>query len=214
MWKALLKSPVLSISPLCYTRFFWLIFEYLKSIDQPKTPSSMIFPCERMDSAAEYWEKVLLGYQAPRPISPSPRQRDLRIIDWSLQTVGLQAWSENRKVHGERSFFGGFGPEKCRKAGKGLITFIFRYKIYPDAPRARVAELADALDLGSSGATRRGSTPLSRTTSLFLLFQYPFPYRQEFNGLMRMFLWFIIPSQNRQALTARLFSGFDETPLL
>ena len=29
---------------------------------------------------------------------------------------------------------------------------------------ARVAELADALDLGSSGATRRGSTPLSRTT--------------------------------------------------
>ena len=29
---------------------------------------------------------------------------------------------------------------------------------------ARVAELADALDLGSSGAIRRGSTPLSRTT--------------------------------------------------
>ena len=28
---------------------------------------------------------------------------------------------------------------------------------------AKVAELADALDLGSSGATRRGSTPLFRT---------------------------------------------------
>ena len=28
---------------------------------------------------------------------------------------------------------------------------------------ARVAELADALDLGSSGEIRRGSTPLSRT---------------------------------------------------
>ncbi len=29
---------------------------------------------------------------------------------------------------------------------------------------ARVAELVDALDLGSSGATCRGSSPLSRTT--------------------------------------------------
>jgi hypothetical protein len=34
------------------------------------------------------------------------------------------------------------------------------------SPSARVAELADALDLGSSGATRRGSNPLSRTTNL------------------------------------------------
>ena len=32
-------------------------------------------------------------------------------------------------------------------------------------PSARVAELADALDLGSSGEIRRGSNPLSRTTN-------------------------------------------------
>ena len=32
---------------------------------------------------------------------------------------------------------------------------------------ARVAELADALDLGSSGETYRGSNPLSRTTFNF-----------------------------------------------
>ncbi len=30
---------------------------------------------------------------------------------------------------------------------------------------ARVAELVDALDLGSSGETRRGSSPLSRTSN-------------------------------------------------
>ena len=33
--------------------------------------------------------------------------------------------------------------------------------------RASVAELADALDLGSSGATRGGSTPSTRTILLF-----------------------------------------------
>gem|GEM_PF-2163263 len=38
---------------------------------------------------------------------------------------------------------------------------------------ARVAELADALDLGSSGETFRGSTPLSRTTSPSLLSWQP-----------------------------------------
>ncbi len=32
---------------------------------------------------------------------------------------------------------------------------------------ARVAELADALDLGSSGETRAGSTPVSRTFCLW-----------------------------------------------
>ena len=31
---------------------------------------------------------------------------------------------------------------------------------------ARVVELADTLDLGSSGATCRGSNPLSRTTKI------------------------------------------------
>jgi hypothetical protein len=34
-----------------------------------------------------------------------------------------------------------------------------------NAPCARVAELVDALDLGSSGEIRRGSSPLSRTTA-------------------------------------------------
>ena len=37
---------------------------------------------------------------------------------------------------------------------------------YPTAVVARVAELADAQDLGSCGETRGGSTPLSRTTRL------------------------------------------------
>ena len=48
---------------------------------------------------------------------------------------------------------------------------------------AGVAELADALDLGSSGAIRRGSTPLFRTTlpyteEVIILFAalLPFPF--------------------------------------
>ena len=44
-----------------------------------------------------------------------------------------------------------------------MILFIFQSRIFLTFPRARVAELADALDLGSSGETFRGSTPLSRT---------------------------------------------------
>ena len=65
--------------------------------------------------------------------------------------------------------------------------------MFLNSPSARVAELADALDLGSSGVTRRGSTPLSRTTlhfsstrhspTYFLLSScillLPFPYRQN-----------------------------------
>jgi hypothetical protein len=35
------------------------------------------------------------------------------------------------------------------------------------APYAKVAELADALDLGSSGETRGGSSPPFRTINLF-----------------------------------------------
>ena len=38
-----------------------------------------------------------------------------------------------------------------------------RRKTITPQPLARVAELADALDLGSSGETRAGSTPVSRT---------------------------------------------------
>ena len=49
------------------------------------------------------------------------------------------------------------------KEGKGLIIFIIQSKMSLVFPIARVAELADALDLGSSGVTRRGSNPLSRT---------------------------------------------------
>ena len=57
--------------------------------------------------------------------------------------------------------------EKVRE-GKGLIIFIIQIKMFLTLSSARVAELADALDLGSSGATRRGSNPLSRTSSFFL----------------------------------------------
>jgi hypothetical protein len=60
--------------------------------------------------------------------------------------------------------------------GRGKIYWILRawrvpglkkqpIDFIPNRPRARVAELADALDLGSSGETCRGSNPLSRTTS-------------------------------------------------
>jgi hypothetical protein len=46
--------------------------------------------------------------------------------------------------------------------------------------RARVAELADALDLGSSGETYRGSSPLSRTIYPFKqlqhIFSVPLPF--------------------------------------
>ncbi len=42
-----------------------------------------------------------------------------------------------------------------------LMKSLNHYFLVP----ARVAELVDALDLGSSGISRRGSSPLSRTTS-------------------------------------------------
>ena len=47
-----------------------------------------------------------------------------------------------------------------------IIMFIICVHLRKSASHlvhARVAELADALDLGSSGVTRRGSNPLSRT---------------------------------------------------
>jgi len=48
---------------------------------------------------------------------------------------------------------GGCGDTFClEEEGKGLIISIFRHKIYPDAAGARVAELADALDLGTDQA--------------------------------------------------------------
>ena len=49
-----------------------------------------------------------------------------------------------------------------------MLIFIIQSKMFLASSIARVAELADALDLGSSGATRRGSNPLSRTSSFFL----------------------------------------------
>ena len=45
-----------------------------------------------------------------------------------------------------------------------MIIFIIQIKIFLNSSRARVAELADALDLGSSGEILTGSTPVSRTT--------------------------------------------------
>ena len=45
----------------------------------------------------------------------------------------------------------------------------------PEVCRAKVAELVDALDLGSSGATRAGSIPVFRTNGLgcFCCFELP-----------------------------------------
>lgn len=62
-------------------------------------------------------------------------------------------------------------PETCLLCG-GIM---WRYRdgrdycqecdlVFEPKDRAGLAELADALDLGSSGATRAGSTPASRTT--------------------------------------------------
>ena len=49
----------------------------------------------------------------------------------------------------------------------GFILFVYFYGsalfFSKSFPHARVAELVDALDLGSSGVSCRGSTPLSRT---------------------------------------------------
>ena len=53
---------------------------------------------------------------------------------------------------------------------KGLISFINSSIMKSDMPCARVAELADALDLGSSGEIRRGSSPLSRTTYISITY--------------------------------------------
>jgi hypothetical protein len=49
-----------------------------------------------------------------------------------------------------------------------LIILIIQSKMYLTSSSARVAELADALDLGSSGEIRRGSNPLSRTTLIHM----------------------------------------------
>ena len=53
-------------------------------------------------------------------------------------------------------------------------TRLFQDKV---APHARVAELVDALDLGSSGATRESSSLSSRTTSLYDFIQPLTPVR-------------------------------------
>ena len=66
---------------------------------------------------------------------------------------------------------------------KGLIIFIIQSKMFLISPSARVAELADALDLGSSGETFRGSTPLSRTIPFLpLLADLPFLHSEAFSG--------------------------------
>jgi hypothetical protein len=59
------------------------------------------------------------------------------------------------------------GKSEEAQEGKGLIIFISQSKMFLISPSARVAELADALDLGSSTERYRGSNPLSRTTLFF-----------------------------------------------
>ena len=55
------------------------------------------------------------------------------------------------------------------REGKGLIIFIIPSKMFLISSSARVAELADALDLGSSRETYRGSNPLSRTIPISIV---------------------------------------------
>ena len=57
--------------------------------------------------------------------------------------------------------------------GKGLIIYVIQSKMLMISSSARVAELADALDLGSSRETYRGSNPLSRTIPSFFHRQNP-----------------------------------------
>ena len=73
-----------------------------------------------------------------------------------------------------------FGPlEAPWNAGKGLRIFIIQIKMFLTSPRARVAELADALDLGSSPERGRGSNPLSRTKFISLRFTVNFKEAQK-----------------------------------
>ena len=70
-----------------------------------------------------------------------------------------------------------------------MIIFIIQIKMFLTVTSARVAELADALDLGSSRETYRGSNPLSRTTCRFI---EKAPGRFNVAALVRFlyFLWF------------------------
>jgi hypothetical protein len=50
--------------------------------------------------------------------------------------------------------------------GRHATDWSARWIVRYEAPDADVAELVDALDLGSSGVTRGGSSPLIRTMTL------------------------------------------------
>ena len=50
-------------------------------------------------------------------------------------------------------------------------------KIYKNNTAAPMAELADALDLGSSEETRTGSIPASRTNNAYLISMHYFYHR-------------------------------------
>ena len=67
---------------------------------------------------------------------------------------------------------------------------------------ARVAELADALDLGSSGEIRRGSTPLSRTTLESKGYESSHARAHLFTALLFMVVPILWPDDTRSSLSA------------
>ena len=79
--------------------------------------------------------------------------------DPECQKTRKRNWQKLSELHGEDFLYLTKGAENSK------IEIILRRSAFIRVPlfRARVAELADALDLGSSGETFRGSTPLSRT---------------------------------------------------
>ena len=72
-----------------------------------------------------------------------------------------------RKPEVERGGFGRVLQICCIEGAVQLTVPVEPHKIR----HARVAELADALDLGSSGLNRRGSNPLSRILSIIKAFR-------------------------------------------
>ena len=71
------------------------------------------------------------------------------------------------------------------------------YDVLPCPPYAGMAKLVDALDLGSSGATHRSSTLLTRTNFLFVLnaqllsrvFFWSFSYKRKNTVKRRCKYW-------------------------
>ncbi len=96
---------------------------------------------------------------------------------------------------------------------KGLIILIIQIKMFMISSRARVAELADALDLGSSPERGRGSNPLSRTSPPFssigrnpAFFIVPAP------PLDTQFpFWYFYPAQKRVLFNLNVAKKYSKT---